>query len=550
MNKKHGGSGRQNSLSPEKQLRCCKSRAPHIISAMTVKPRSVTKQTSLNHFVARFTSRPWLLGTNQFYKLSTDKTTVHAAAAGPRSWGGEEKLYSQDVEDAFEKIENKMAHVQRKLESCSRPTDDERYGWAMWLLATYLRTPAAFLRSAEVSASMRGFTGDLFHTSYAMLASCVTNPYCIELIANRDWQILVCDKPYFLKPDTGLVLTDRLDKDNCLILYPLTPFSCFLATGSRRSFSKVSIQKKRAFGLNNHILRWSEASVACSSEFWEGEQFMLQHAVRTNLAAGQYSPPTSGHFFSLETVECDGKMKATILAPRGPTVMTVPESAIRPITGTGRPKIPGLYDVEECPGVSLEVRYSDNDEEIDYVSASAFMMDVGQKDFALKFARKALVKDGKSLFSKLVILACEPSADFGELIPESPGDAAELAIWWALAKHDPLKGLKVASTWLCRHSDHENLVRANFLCAFMAYGARFFQALCGKQENLPYLNDNTPLPDGVIEFVKRIYSHSEEAIVSDVQRQVGNMDVNASGLAADILRFCGLNQKLRLYRKP
>ena len=30
----------------------------------------------------------------------------------------------------------------------------------------------------------------------------------------------------------------------------------------------------------------------------------------------------------------------------------------------------------------------------------------------------------------------------------------------------------------------------------------------------------------------------------------GKMEVKASGLAADILRVCGLNHKLMLYRKP
>jgi hypothetical protein len=128
---------------------------------MTEKTQHPLKQTNLNHFVARFTSRPWLLGSTQFYKLSTGKTAVQATPAGPRNWGGEENLYSKDVEDAFEKIEDKLARLQRKLEGGSSPTDDERYGWAMWLLASYLRTPAAFLCSAEVSASMCGFTGNL-----------------------------------------------------------------------------------------------------------------------------------------------------------------------------------------------------------------------------------------------------------------------------------------------------------------------------------------------------------------------------------------------------
>jgi hypothetical protein len=490
------------------------------------------------------------MGTNQFYKLWTDKSGVRTTPAGPKNWGGEDHLYSQGVEDAFEQIETRLVRLQRKLESGSHPTDDERYGWAMWLLASYLRTPAAFLCSAEVSAITHIFTGDLFRTSYAMLATCVTNPHCIELLANRDWQILTCEKPYFLKPDSGVVLTDRLDKEDCLILYPMSPFSCFLATGNQRRFSRVSVQKKRAFGLNNHILRWSDTSVACTTQFWEHEQFMLRYAVRTKLAAGQYSPPTSGRFFSIDTLKCDGKMQATILAPRGPILMTVPESAIRPVNGLERPKIPGLYDVEDCPDVAVGIRYSDDENEVDYAAAALIMMRMGQMDLAVDFARKALQKDKRDFFSKLIILAREPTADVGELTPEKPDDAAELAIWWALAKRDPLEGLKITSTWLGKHPDNERLAQANFLCAFMVYGAKFFQALCGTEEKLPYLDESTPLPDGVIDLVKRVCSHSDGAIVSEVQRQVGNIDLKASGLAADILRLCGLNYKLRLYRRP
>ncbi|MGH9614998.1 MAG: hypothetical protein ACRD4P_18185, partial [Bryobacteraceae bacterium] len=208
-----------------------------------------------------------------------------------------------------------------------------------------------------------------------------------------------------MKPDTGLVLTDRLDKEDCLILYPMTPFSCFLATGNRRGFARVSANKKRVFGLNNHLLRWSEKSVACSAQLWNDQHFMLRPAVRRNLAAGRYSPPTSGRFFSIETVKCDGKIKATILSPRGPTMMVLPESAIRPVDGSKRPTIPGLYDVADCPDVAIEVRYSDDEDEIDYVSAAFFMMDGGQKDLAVKFALKALQKDPQSLLAKLAILS-------------------------------------------------------------------------------------------------------------------------------------------------
>jgi hypothetical protein len=521
------------------------------VSAVTANNQSPLKQTNFNHFVARFTSRPWLLGTNQFCMLTTVGTTVEARPAGPKNWGGEENLYSQDVENAFEKIESKLAQLQRKLECGSRPDDDERYAWAMWLLASYLRTPAAFLCSAEVSTSMLGFTGDIFRTSYRMLAKCVTNPHCLELLANRNWQILRCEKPYFLKPDTGLVLTDRLDKEDCLILYPLSPFACFLATGRCRGFSDMTVHKKRVFGLNNHILRWSEKSVAASMHFWKDQKFMLRHSVRINLGTGKYSPPTSGRFFSIETVKCDGKLHATILSPRGPTLIAVPESAVRPVAATTRPQIPGLYDMEDCSDVSIEVRSSDNEEEIDYVSAASIMLHIGGRDdLAVDFARKALRKDEKNMRSKLIILACDPSAEIGVPKPENPDDAAELAIWWALAKHQPLEGLKITSAWLRGHSDHKRLVKANFLCLFMEYGVRFFDVLCGKKEKLPYLDDSTPIPDGVLDLLRKAFSCSNGKIVSEIQLQIESMDPKASGFVADLLRVCGLNGTVRFYRQP
>ena len=229
--------------------------------------------------------------------------------------------------------------------------------------------------------------------------------------------------------------------------------------------------------------------------------------------------------------------------------MTVAESAIRPVGGGARPKIPGLYDVQDRPDVAIEVRYSDNEDEIDYVSAAFFMMDDGRKDLAVSFARKALQKNHKNLLAKLIILSCEPSASLGDLTPEKPDEAAALATWWARAKQSPLEGLKITSAWLQHHRDHEGLIQANFLCAFMVYGVRLFQAMCGKEEKLPYMEDSTPLPDGAIDLVKRALSHSDGGIVSEVQRQVGNMDLKASGLAADVLKVCGLNSTVRLFTR-
>ena len=98
---------------------------------------------------------------DHFYRLSKNKAGVQLARVGPKNWGSEEGLYSQEVEDAFGKIESKLARLHQKLESGSNLSDDERYGWAMWLLASYLRTPGAFLCSGEVGTMMKGFEADL-----------------------------------------------------------------------------------------------------------------------------------------------------------------------------------------------------------------------------------------------------------------------------------------------------------------------------------------------------------------------------------------------------
>jgi Protein of unknown function (DUF4238) len=207
------------------------------------------------------------MGTDRFYKLSFQQSVVKATRAGPRNWGTEEHLYSQGVEDAFEKIETRLAQIHTKLEGESHLTEDERYGWAMWLLASYLRTPFAFLCSAEVSATMNNVAEDLFHSGYAVLAKCVTDPYCIELITNRDWQVLKSETPYFLKPDSGVILTDRLDNKEGSILYPLSPFACFVASGDRASFGRTPVDMEGVLALNNDILRWSDRSSLARQSF-------------------------------------------------------------------------------------------------------------------------------------------------------------------------------------------------------------------------------------------------------------------------------------------
>jgi len=174
-------------------------------------------QTMRNHFVPQFATRPWLLGDDHFVRLSVSNGAVQAVRAGPKSFGSEEDLYHQVIEDAFGDIEHRIAPIHRKLERGEALSQVERNGWAMWLLASYLRTPLAILYSAEANEAVGAFRGDLFRIGTSSLVSVAANPHCIKLIADRRWEILISIDPIWLRPDKGVVLTDRLDAEGCLI---------------------------------------------------------------------------------------------------------------------------------------------------------------------------------------------------------------------------------------------------------------------------------------------------------------------------------------------
>src|SRR5207249_2984018 len=153
-----------------------------------------------------------------------------------------------------------------------------------------------------------------------------------------------------------------------------SPFSCFVATGTGRRFARISASFERVFELNDQILSWSDRSVACTTQSWQQNEDRLRQAVVTYLAAGKYFPPTSGRFFSIETVKSDGKIRATILAPKGPSVMTVSESAIRPVEVISQSKILWLYDVDDSQNIAIELRFSVDESEVDYPTAAKLMM--------------------------------------------------------------------------------------------------------------------------------------------------------------------------------
>jgi hypothetical protein len=72
---------------------------PDVASAMS-------KNTIRNHFSPRFTNEPWADKNGLIVKFSrrADGTLIKGRT-GPREWGAENYLYSQDLEDALSYFE-------------------------------------------------------------------------------------------------------------------------------------------------------------------------------------------------------------------------------------------------------------------------------------------------------------------------------------------------------------------------------------------------------------------------------------------------------------
>lgn len=265
---------------------------------------------------------------------------------------------------------------------------------------------------------------------------------------------------------------------------------------------------------------------------------------------GTFTPPSSGQFFNVGGIACDSNLLFILLAPKGPTLLSVPKDKVRPVTGKPIVKIPGLYEVSGVPELACKIRYSDNKDELNFLSVALVLHREGRAAEAVTYAKKALARNPDELSAKLIVLCNEPGALVGNLTPKSPENAANLALWLAQVKKQPLEGLKITSLWLPKFREHEALIGVNFLCAFMHYGYRLIMLIAGKEAHLPYLDDSTPLPDGTLELIEKLFSVPARNVVHELQHSLSGMDVKATGLAADVLRLGGANFNLRFYTEP
>lgn len=206
------------------------------------KPQS-GKNTIHNHFSPRFTNKPWADNNGLIVKFSrrADRTIVRGRT-GPKEWGAENYLYSQDLEDSLERFETLISPIYKKLlqDEVLHPT--ERLLWGHWLLCQYSRTPSFMIEFAKLPEDLlfrhaAPDFADLLDTETQIKAAqshitdFATSKKLVYFLVLRDWVTFRAPQgEFFIKSDVPVIIQGPLVEESTTILYPLSPDKCFSAT--------------------------------------------------------------------------------------------------------------------------------------------------------------------------------------------------------------------------------------------------------------------------------------------------------------------------------
>lgn len=201
------------------------------------------KETRSNHFSPKFSNQFWADKAGAITRLFRgERGEIWKGRTSAKMWGCEEELYPQAVEDAYEKVETRIAPIYKKLMAHVTLSPVERLYWSQWILCQFARTPT-------MMHELAGMPEDIFK---ALNFECnldwdtigkdlkglesfglefPSSRELIGFIALRDWIILrPAEGEFFIKGDVPVVIRGALIEDDARIIYPLSHERCFMAT--------------------------------------------------------------------------------------------------------------------------------------------------------------------------------------------------------------------------------------------------------------------------------------------------------------------------------
>ncbi len=216
----------------------------------------MSKNTIRNHFSPRFTNEPWADKNGLIIKFSrrADGTLIKGRT-GPREWGAESYLYSQDLEDALSYFERLVKPLYEKLLSGQILKPEERLAWSYWLLCQYSRTPSFMIELAKLPEDIlaRHSSVDVYSTllnteeqlkaAQSNIATFATSQELVPFLVLRDWVVYeAAPDGSFIKSDVPVIIRGALVEEDTTILYPLSPAKCFSATVAGGFFPPRQLQ--------------------------------------------------------------------------------------------------------------------------------------------------------------------------------------------------------------------------------------------------------------------------------------------------------------------
>lgn len=246
-------------------------------------------QTKKNHYVPAFTNFAWK-DKNQDWKFKTyskknGQIVEHKKSIGRRTWGYEDYLYSQVLEDLFrDEIDTPCGDLYKKLINQEVLTYAERVKWSQFLITQAIRTPL-FLKYRQKAGTFENQKFE-FDESIVGCIHCEEN----KLIADRNWIILKAhEEDYFIRTDNPVYMTGFIENDTTTIFYPLTPSLCFVACsvvplqklmGLPPQQQYLQLEKGDAYAIDFELLKSAYQTVILRDEH---NSFLSNHLIKSTL---------------------------------------------------------------------------------------------------------------------------------------------------------------------------------------------------------------------------------------------------------------------------
>lgn len=257
------------------------------------------------HFSPKQSNKHWADEKNKvrIYRPALDGS-VRSELRPMAEWSREEFIYSQSLESLFAAIESDAGSPYKKLLNMVPFCEDDRKHWVAFLIAQIFRTPSFIIRNLD---ALRGII-ERDRLAYATDTASLRRAYETLFINNKVFDTFyrtICGHEWslwsaapedgaFLRGDVPVVIDGSDNDHNWRLIYPMTPYKCFVSGPTPCAIPDVPIPRTRTLdasqlrAINELIaMRCLESAMGVSSRD-DSELFSQAFQASAGVAAGSF----------------------------------------------------------------------------------------------------------------------------------------------------------------------------------------------------------------------------------------------------------------------